>query len=750
MVYKLKAKSSSAGDTLLIDHINDLLFYYKDFKRLYTEIPTITQKKNFWVDLFVCIVYHDLGKATNGFQDVLKDNLKNTGRWNYRHEIISASLIPINKGNYDDLKGILMGVITHHKDINLLKKKYIFDKDDFNSDMFDKYSADISSQSFEELNEIINNIFSKKEEFLDRGEINYFNSLNLKIQSPIIPSTFVLDVIKEINLGISKEKWFYFIYLKGLLTAIDHLASSGMKNPITWLDLNFLLKDIRFFWSHQLKIKNIEGSAILLAPTGSGKTETAFLWAQNQDKEKKGFRIFYLLPYTASINAMYKRLINKIIDPDLVSMIHYRANYFLNSIYSSKNDSEWSNTDLRYLKNITRLIYSPIKIITPFQIIKYLFESKGFEQRLTELTKASIIVDEIHAYNVELTGILLESLLFLKKNFNTKILIMSATIPKFLFDLYLKELEIATNSIIPASDKLLKSIKKHKIILHQKNLTELVNEIKIEIGKKQRILIVCNTVKNAQLIYNLLKDDGIKEIELLHGLFILRDRIKQEDKLNGCNVLVGTQAIEISLDISFDVLYTELAPIDALIQRFGRVNRKSLYPVNNDDEIAKITPQPLNICLLYSKGDRNIYPETILEKTSSVLRKYENVELDELIIKKIIDEVYNEGFSEKDLKKLIRTRMIAKQRFSLITPLSEREKDIDDLVDGILAIPYKFKDEIVKLEKEKNYLEIQSYYLSLSKFRFGYLSSQGKIKKEPLTSNLYVDLDYDESIGLKI
>ena len=50
------------------------------------------------------------------------------------------------------------------------------------------------------------------------------------------------------------------------------------------------------------------GQMILSAPTGSGKTEAALLWSNNNQCETLGNRVFYVLPYTASINAMYKRL----------------------------------------------------------------------------------------------------------------------------------------------------------------------------------------------------------------------------------------------------------------------------------------------------------------------------------------------------------------------------------------------------------------------------------------------------------
>lgn len=105
------------------------------------------------------------------------------------------------------------------------------------------------------------------------------------------------------------------------------------------------------------------------------------------------------------------------------------------------------------------------------------------------------------------------------------------------------------------------------------SICDYIDEIRDQLPGKERVLIVCNTVKQAQKIYGALK--GVKSRSgLLHSRFILGDRERIEREVASLDLLVGTQAIEVSLDIDYDICYTEPAPIDALIQRFGRVNRK--------------------------------------------------------------------------------------------------------------------------------------------------------------------------------
>src|SRR5690606_8677583 len=116
----------------------------------------------------------------------------------------------------------------------------------------------------------------------------------------------------------------------------------------------------------------------------------------------------------------------------------------------------------------------------------------------------------------------------------------------------------------------------HRLEIRQGLLADGLTEIKYYLAdKKAKVLVVCNTVASAQKVYKELKASvpGVEAI-LLHGSFAGRDRARKERDLSGKEIqlLVGTQAIEVSLDIDYDIIFTEPAPIDALIQRFGRVN----------------------------------------------------------------------------------------------------------------------------------------------------------------------------------
>jgi CRISPR-associated endonuclease/helicase Cas3 len=120
------------------------------------------------------------------------------------------------------------------------------------------------------------------------------------------------------------------------------------------------------------------------------------------------------------------------------------------------------------------------------------------------------------------------------------------------------------------------------IIRKADSIESLSNIIDEAIHQNQKILLVCNQVKRAQLLFNDLSEQHPQVRKMLvHSRFKRGVRSQLEfDLRNIYNnsteacLVVSTQVVEVSLDISFDLMVTECAPVDALIQRFGRINRK--------------------------------------------------------------------------------------------------------------------------------------------------------------------------------
>ena len=107
----------------------------------------------------------------------------------------------------------------------------------------------------------------------------------------------------------------------------DHLASGSKYEILKGIEDMKAIYNFPELRKVQEESAKVRGSAFLTSPTGSGKTEASLLWTDNNQNSTKSKRVFYLLPYTASINAMYQRLQNDFENKDLVGLLH--AKYYL-------------------------------------------------------------------------------------------------------------------------------------------------------------------------------------------------------------------------------------------------------------------------------------------------------------------------------------------------------------------------------------------------------------------------------------
>lgn len=175
----------------------------------------------------------------------------------------------------------------------------------------------------------------------------------------------------------------------------------------------------------------------------------------------------------------------------------------------------------------------------------------------------------------------------------------------------------------------------HKI----SGLKDVRREMKKALADNNKILVVCNQVKRAQVVYLSLQADYPDiPIMLIHSHFKRIDRQYLEDSLKNCYnvskeacIVVATQVVEVSLDISFDMMVTECAPIDALIQRFGRINRK-----RSRETIGLY--KPIYVIAPYTGNDALPYDEGILRRSYEVLP--DNAVLEENKVQQMLDDVY--------------------------------------------------------------------------------------------------------------
>jgi CRISPR-associated endonuclease/helicase Cas3 len=720
-------------DETLLEHTENALKVFKSIREAYPTVPEICGIENFWEVLFYSIFFHDFGKGAVGFQNIFKTREK----WNYRHEILSAGFVS-SLDYYDGLyvNAIGLAIITHHKDVTELREKFQTHPSPPGKERYQNKLKELEP-NLDELMSYCNKIQGFSKRYLGY-ELKNFRLLDSVDELRDVYKTVVIPYFigwEEGERTLLHGK--FGVFLKGFLNACDHLASASKYKILTAIKNMRGVYSFRELRDTQERALTTRGDAFLSAPTGSGKTEAALFWSDTNQNVRKSRRVFYLLPYTASINAMYKRLQRDFKKEELVGVLHGKVTYFLYKSFS-ENEGEVYTTardKAKAIKDLTKKIYRPYKILTPFQILKSFFGLRGFEQQLSEMTDGLFILDEIHAYDAHTTAIILEMLKILKQEYRANVFIMSATLPEFIRELFSEYLEI--NVKISMEKAKLKEFTRHRVEILPGDLLANLGRIKADLHDKKKVLVVCNTVSRAQEIFKDLSP-MVSKSALLHGRFMLRDREEIEKNLGEVHLLVGTQAIEVSLDIDYDVLYTEPAPMDALIQRFGRVNRKGW-------ELQRIST-----VYVFSEGsekDRYIYDEKLVSRT---LDNFSTVELlKEDIIQSLVDNVYNDGYTGKDKEDFDMVQRQFKQFYNQIVPFihDERgEEEFFSLYKSYEVVPLQYAMEYLEEMERGHYLEAISYFASISLGQYKKLERDNNV--EIKNGTRFVNARYDKKLGL--
>lgn len=614
--------------TKLVEHNSDLHNIHGEIKEIYDINDSMNES------LKKCIDKHDIGKVTKHRQAILKKESSEYPK--VRHELYGASVKGLKAGER-------LAILTHHKEV-----EYLF-------------------------NRVVNN------EFYVEGlkEVEELTGIELED---------IRKEIREYNKQFNKEtKDLDNILLKGYLMYCDHVGSAGIKKIDKGFNAGEDFKLPKGFNYNSIQNKVLNGNnnenLMIIAMTGLGKTLTSLLWSDKVQNENKSKRTYYILPYTSSINSLYKDFDSRGFS---ATMLHSKAEYFL-----SKYDESFTKNEYNLLKKSIK----QINICTIFQLVKVIFSCKRYEMLLAQLKNSIFIVDEIHCFDIKTLTYTIEFLNWLKK-FGIYICIMSASIPTCLQNLIKENLGI-NNVIKPNKEDL---IERHNIKRVNKLLLDDIDKIKESILKGQQVLICVNSVKLSQELYDIFEEFNPK---LIHGRFNTKDREIIEEDLKKSKLLIGTQAIEVSLDISYDVMFTELAPFDSLIQRFGRVNRKGEKGISNIH--------------IYNNIKNKIYDEKVLENTDLVIEEINNIDngiIKEEKVNYYLDKIYTHiDMNEYNKYKNKFHRFINNLR---VGHYNENLKGDLDFGDTIQVIPISLYNEYKMLIDQKKYLEAQALKVNIS------------------------------------
>jgi len=471
------------------------------------------------------------------------------------------------------------------------------------------------------------------------------------------------------------------IKIKGFLHKCDYSASAHYvaEYPNDFLEesMQHLLEkwqedmpDAKWNELQEFCIANRDSNIMVVAQTGMGKTEAGLHWIGNH----KGF---FVLPLRTAINAIYDRIKDDIIarkDIDTrLAILHS------NSLeYYSKNISQEGLDIFEYQKR-GKQFSIPLSISTMDQLFDFVYKYQGFELKLTTFSYSKIVIDEIQMYGPDLLAYLIAGLEAIHE-MGGKIAIVTATLAPFVQDCLAS---IPFNKGVFYNDSIRHNleIKNTKI-----NSADIFKKYKnnIKNGNSNKILVVCNTVKKAQELYQALRDEYQlkegKELKLLHSRYIRKDRAEKEKDIllfgktftetkeldHQTGIWISTSLVEASLDIDFDYLFTELQDLNSLFQRLGRCNRKGEKDCTYANCFIFIEIDEKYI----KKGDKGFIDKTIFELSREAI-----INSDGPLSEKAKIDLINEYMTTKKL-----------ENSDFLREYKELYKQIKEV------LPYQYKD----------------------------------------------------------
>ncbi len=742
----------------LHEHINHIL---KAFEKIVNKLENENTKEA--VRLSICL--HDLGKVLPSFQVAAlgnKDYKPSDVVYEIPHSLFSLFFIDKEElrkvvQNEDYVNFILSAVAYHHwRDSfnDFLKRKS--DKLKWVIEGAERYANELESNLKEEIRQLQDQGLRQEIERLLRWDSKLASCAKRGLPlTQIAKPPYLMDF--EPLREAPKKDW---ILISGFLQRCDHFASwcenqENVEEELQNIEIeNISYDDVKMQIIERIKskkggveinendlwqVRKIENTGnenenakdknlILIAPTGFGKTELAFLWGA-------GEKFIYTLPLRSAGNQIFKRA-GEIFGEDKVGLLHSDADIYL---FEKTGDIG----DTLKLYELAKNISYPVIVSTGDQFFPYALRPPGYEKIFALFSYARLVIDEVQAYDPRACAIVVEFIKWVHK-MGGKFLLMTATLPEFVKD----ELEELGNNfeIINIYDEyssIFQGVVKHKIkvrVINNSNEKEIeasdfpINEIVGQAAQGKRVLVILNTVKMAQNVYEEIeKQSGDIQVHLLHSRYTLADRREKEERMgtefknpkedndNAGKILIATQVVEASLDIDADVLFTELCPLDALVQRMGRVLRRYGASEITAGQTVPEHEEPNVHVLVFKKGlesgNGKVYDKELLRLSLAWLWKQFRIE---------------------DRKQSRIDKNIDKNNFpSLEGTDIEAFCNKDDWIENLQGFElrvseyrkYELVDRFYKsLPKDGSYLK--AFYNTLEILRAGYMSSKKSEARE--------------------
>jgi CRISPR-associated endonuclease/helicase Cas3 len=359
-----------------------------------------------------------------------------------------------------------------------------------------------------------------------------------------------------------------------------------------------------------------QGKSVLLrAPTGSGKTEAVVLPFLHFGGQPIPGRLLYALPLRSLANQVVDRI------EGYARALNKPSNFQVRLQHGERPESVLFAADA--------IVATIDQVITSYACTPLTLPLRHGNIPAGAVMSSFVVFDEMHLFDPEL-GLQVARLICERlSHLGIPYAVLSATLPDSVVEFWCKHLGA---EIVEAYSEFVQ----RQVTVEWKGAFLSPEEIKQALERFNHILVVCNTVDRAVELYRQVVTAAQGYVcNLLHSRFLPDDRKRKEDwviqhfgknaRPNTKAILVATQVVEVGLDISADLLLTEVAPVDALIQRAGRVARWG------GDGFVWV----------YNVENASPYETELVEKTKELLSQNSGAVLDWATAKNWVNQVLN-------------------------------------------------------------------------------------------------------------
>ena len=393
------------------------------------------------------------------------------------------------------------------------------------------------------------------------------------------------------------------------------------------------------------------GLFILEAPMGCGKTEAALSCAELIASKCKKNGLFFGMPTQATANGIFPRVINWA-EKQSEEFYHcvqlQHGNAALNETFQKiqkgipEEESDSGIIVHSWFCDSKKSCLADFVVATVDQLLMLALKRRHIMLLHLGLSEKVVIIDEVHAYDAYMNQYLERALQWLGA-YHTPVILLSATLPsKRRMSLVRAYLDLKTSDEIFEKNisyplltwtdggKIMQKVlpynaDKKTIHISKCNDKDIIEIVRSAVSSGGCVGIIMNTVSRAQSTTKLIKNEITDNVLLYHAQYIMPDRAAKEEillerigsdskseKRQGL-VVIGTQVLEQSLDIDFDILITDICPVDLLLQRIGRLHRHT-----------RKRPDELKIPVCYvltdeyeddNSGSKSIYGTWLLKET---------------------------------------------------------------------------------------------------------------------------------------